>query len=150
VGSYRFEVHINAPPELVFALWTDLDRTPEWVGGVARVTDVSGPLDQPGTRFIVHFGRMKSPTEVLDVERPRRFKTSFGNAILKGENSATFEPDGEGTRLTQELRTRGLVSGFFGRIFAAGSYKGSFRGELMTFKQLAERVAAARREYRSE
>jgi hypothetical protein len=37
--SYRFETHVNAPPERVFDLWTDLDRMPEWIGGLIKVTD---------------------------------------------------------------------------------------------------------------
>jgi uncharacterized protein YndB with AHSA1/START domain len=28
----------------VFRLWTDLDRMKEWVGGVTKVTDVTGPI----------------------------------------------------------------------------------------------------------
>jgi hypothetical protein len=81
---------------------------------------------------------MASQTEVLDVERPRRFRTRFGNRILRGENEATFEPDGDGTVLTQRLRTHGFVSAIAARIFAIGSIRGSFRGELLAFKRLAE------------
>ena len=109
----------------------------EWVGGVTGVTDIRGPIDRTGATYTVRFGRMKSPTEVLDAERPRRFHTRFGNPILKGENLATFEPDGEGTRIQVEMRPRGLVSAIFARIFASGSYKGSFQGELNEFARIA-------------
>ena len=34
-------------PERVFALWTDLQRMGEWVGGVTSVTDISGPVRHP-------------------------------------------------------------------------------------------------------
>jgi hypothetical protein len=85
---------------------------------------------------------MASPSEVVEVQRPRRFRTRFGNRILSGENEATFEPDGEGTLLTQRIIPRGLVSRISARIFATGSYRGSFRGELAEFKRLAERDAA--------
>jgi hypothetical protein len=40
--------------------------------------------------------------------------------------------------------TEGLVAAIFGRIFAMGSYRGSFRGELDTFVRLAEAEARAR------
>ncbi len=66
---------------------------------------------------------------------------SFGNPILKGESDVTFEPDGDGTLLTQEFRTHGIVSSVAARLFATGSYKGSFRGELEAFRQIAEREA---------
>jgi len=144
MGWYRFEITIDSPPERVFALWMDLDRMTKWVGGVTRVTDLTGPLDCPGTRYTVWFGRMLSETEILAVERPRHVRTRFGNLILKGESDVTFAPEDGKTRLTQEYRTRGWVSAVFARLFAIGSFRGSFRGELEAFRQIAEREERAR------
>ena len=143
MSVYRFSTEIQAPPDRVFALWTDLDRMSEWVGGVTGVTDVSGPVDQAGTTYTVRFGRMRSPTTVLEADRPRHFKTRFGNLLLKGESDVTFEPAGGGTRLTQEFRTHGVVSAIAARLFASGSYRGSFRGELEAFRRIAEHEAGA-------
>jgi uncharacterized protein YndB with AHSA1/START domain len=142
MGRHEFSAFIAAPPERVFDLWTDLDRMPEWVGGVTRVSDLSGPVDRAGTTYTVWFGRMASRTQVLDAERPRRFRTRFGNRILRGTSEATFEPAGAGTQLTQRMETEGLVAAIAGRIFAMGSYEGSFRGELAKFAGIVEREAA--------
>jgi hypothetical protein len=61
---------------------------------------------------------------------------------MRGENEGTFEPNGSGgTVLTQTLRTQGFLSAIAARIFATGSYRGSFRGELAEFARLAEREA---------
>ena len=139
MGVYRFESRTAASPERAFALWTNLERMKEWVGGVTKVTDVSGPVGQAGTTYTVWFGAMKSRTTVLEVDRPRRFRSRFGNMILKGENVTTFQPDGTGTVIRQEMQTRGLISAISGRIFASGSYRGSFQGELDAFAMLAER-----------
>ena len=141
VGHYTFSVHVDAPPEHVFALWTNLGRMGEWVGGVTWVTDISGPVDQVGTRFTVQFGKMSSTTEVIAVERPRLFRTRFGNRILRGESQALFEPDGTGTRVTQEFWTKGVIAAIAARLFATGSYKGSFRGELHEFARIASAQA---------
>ena len=141
MGTYRFSVRVAAPPEHVFDLWTNLERMHEWIEGVTRVTDVTGPLDRVGTRYTVWFGRMASPSEVLEVERPHRIRSRFGNRLLRGENEATFEADGSGTVLTQQFRTQGLIPAIAARIFATGSYRGSFRGELAEFARLAERTA---------
>jgi uncharacterized protein YndB with AHSA1/START domain len=141
VGRYRFTQEIAAPPEVVFDLWTDLDRLHEWTGGVTRVTDVSGPLDRAGASYTVWFGRMASPTIVLAAERPRTFATRFGNRLLRGESRATLEPSGTGTRLTQEFVTEGLIPAIVARLFATGSWNGSFRGELAAFARIAEREA---------
>lgn len=144
MGTYRFEILVNAPPELVFDLWIDPGRWHEWIGGLTDVTNVSGPLDRAGARYTTWFGRMRSPTEVLDAERPRLFRTRFGNALLRGENSAWFAAEGAGTRLAQEFRTVGVIPAIAARIFATGSYRGSFRGELAEFAGVAEREAQRR------
>ena len=141
MAHYTISTHVAAPPERVFALWTDLERMGEWVGGVTGVSEVSGPIDQVGTTYVVHFGPMKSPTEILAVEPPRVFATRFGNWLLRGRSSARFEPDGDGTRVTQEFETVGLISAVTSWIFSRGSYEGSFRGELEKFARLAEREA---------
>jgi len=83
---------------------------------------------------------MKSPTEILAVDRPHHVRTRFGNLILKGESDVRFEPTPDGTRLTQVFRTRGIISAITGRLFATGSYEGSFRGELDKFRSIVERV----------
>ena len=141
MGTHRVTTLVAAPPERVFAAWTDLDRFPEWIGGVTRVTDRVGSTDQVGSRYTVWFGRMASPTEILEVERPWHIRTRFGNAILKGESDVRFASEGQGTRIHQEFVTRGFIAGIFGRLFAMGSYRGSFRGELETFRKLVERDA---------
>jgi uncharacterized protein YndB with AHSA1/START domain len=138
--TYRLSTHVNAVPERVFALWIDVDRWPEWIGGLTRVTDRTGPLDQKGTRYVSWFGSsMKSPSEVLEVERPRWIRTRFGSALLRGETEATFEPEAGGTRIVQTFRTQGVVPAIAGWIFSKGSWKGSFKGELEAFRKIAER-----------
>ena len=106
---------------------------------LAKVTDRSGPMDRAGTRYTVWFGPVKSATEILEVERPRRFRTRFGSWILRGESGAVFEPVGDGTRITQEFHTIGAISAISSWVFSRGSYEGSFQGELNKFARLAER-----------
>ena len=102
-----------------------------------------GPIDVACTRYTVPFVPMKSRTEILEVERPHHVRTRFGNLILKGESDVRFEPTANGTRLTQVFRTRGLVSAITGRLFAAGSFSGSFKAELEAFRTIAEREQIA-------
>lgn len=135
--AHRLTAFSAAPPERVFELWIDLARMKEWVGGVTKVTGVTGPVDRVGTRYVVWFGPVKSPTEVLEAERPSRFKTRFGSWILRGTNSTTFEPEGGGTRIIEEFVTEGWVSAVTSRLFGMGSYKGSYQGELNDFAKLA-------------
>lgn len=142
MARHTVSTHVAAPPEQVFALWTNLARMGEWVGGVTRVTAVSGPMDRAGTTYVVHFGPMKSPTEIVEVDSPRRFVTRFGNTLLRGRSSATFEAEGNGTRVTQEFETVGRIAAISAWVFSRGSYEGSFRGELEKFARIAEREAS--------
>jgi uncharacterized protein YndB with AHSA1/START domain len=142
---YRVRATAEAPPEVVFDLWTNPERMAEWVGGVTEVSAISGPLTRAGTTYVVHFGRMKSPSEVLRAERPWRFASRFGNWLLRGETDTTFEADGTRTLITEEFRTHGVIPAIAARIFATGSWKGSFQGELNDFVRIAEREAAARK-----
>lgn len=146
MASHRFELDIAAPIEMVFDLWTNLERAPEWIGGMSRVTDVTGPIDQAGTRYVAWFGRMRSPSEVVEAERPHVFRTRFGNWLLRGENGVTLEPNATGTHLAQWFRTQGVVPAIMAWIWSKGSYTGSFRGELEAFARIVEREAAAVRE----
>lgn len=141
MAQYTLTTHVAAPPDHVFALWTDVGRMGEWVRGVTGVTDVSGPLDQVGTTYVVHFGPMRSPTTVTDVERPRRFSTRFGTWLLRGRSTARFEPEHDGTRIVQTFETVGLIPAISAWVFSRGSYAGSFRGELESFARIAEREA---------
>ena len=142
MASYEFVVDIDAPREQVFALWTNLDRMSEWIGGVQDVVDRVGPVAQAGSSYVVRFGSWaKSPTTVIAAEQPVRYATRFGNSYLRGENEATFEDVHGRTRLKQTFRIHGLLPRLMARIFATGSYKGSFRGELNHFKSICEREA---------
>jgi hypothetical protein len=64
--------------------------------------------------------------------------------MLRGETLVTFESTEAGTRLIQAFRTKGVIPAISARLFALGSYKGSFRGELATFVRIAEREARER------
>lgn len=143
VARFTFTADIAAPVEQVFDLWTDLDRAHEWIEGLTRITDVTGPPDQAGTRYTTWFGSMGGTSEILEAERPRLLRTRLGSTLLRGESRVTFEPTAAGTHLTQEFRTEGVIPAIAARVFATGSWKGSFRGELMTFVGIAEREAQA-------
>ena len=151
MGRYTFVVDIKAPRDQVFDLWTNLERAPEWIEGMAGVSDLSGPVDQVGTTYVTRFGSWAtSPTTVIDAERPSRFSTRFGNWLLRGVNSATFEERDGGTRLTQTFQTVGIIPAISARIWATGSYKGSFRGELNKFKEICEREARTQAQARAD
>ena len=144
MGRHSFTVEVNAPVELVWGLWTDLDRAHEWIQGLTRISDVTGPVGVTGTRYTAWFGRMPNHTEVLEADPPHRLRTRLDSRLLRGESLVTLEPDGARTVLTQVFETEGIVPGIAAWIFSRGSYRGSFRGELATFVDLAEQEVGRR------
>ena len=141
MARHTLTLDIAAPPDVVFDLWTNLDRMKEWIQGVTGVEQRTGSVDVVGSRYLVRFGPVKSWTEVIESDRPRVFATRFGNFYLRGTNRTTFEPVGFGTRLTQVFQTEGLVPAITSWVWSRGSYKGSFKGELEDFGRLAEAEA---------
>ena len=97
----RSELRIAAPPEVVFAYFTDPARMVDWMG-VAAVLD-----PRPGGTFRIEpNGRDVVIGECLELEPPRRVVFSWGfagpDAIVAAGSTrveVTLEPDGEGTWL---------------------------------------------------
>jgi uncharacterized protein YndB with AHSA1/START domain len=148
MGTYRYTIEVDAPQELVFELWTDLDLMKTWVGGVTKVSEPTGPMDQAGTRYTVYFGKARSETEIVEVDRPRLLMTRFGNVYLRGTNRTEIVPSqagGERSTITQTFVTDGFIPGIVGWVFGHGSYRGSFLGELRHFGRIAEAEAVRRR-----
>lgn len=141
MARFEFSQSIDAPPALVFDLWTNLDRAHEWLVGMSKVTDVTGPLDRPGSRYVMWFSGRPAPFEVEAVERPHRIRTRIDGGLFRGTMEARFEAEGDGTRLTEWFEPAGFGHALAAWIFSKGSWRGSFRGELKTFKRIAEREA---------
>jgi uncharacterized protein YndB with AHSA1/START domain len=64
IGMVRYSVWIDAAPSDVWAVFTDLDRIPEWQTGVPRVAEASGPGDAVGTSYVLRWGPMASRTTI--------------------------------------------------------------------------------------
>jgi len=143
MASKPNSIFIAARPEQVFDLYLNMDRMHEWVNGVTKVTDVTGPPDRAGTRYTVWFGRSPGHYEVLEAERPRHVKTRFKAWYLSGVMDVTLEPEGNGTRVTGDLKTDGLIAAITAFIFSHMPGPGSFQAEMAKFVELVEREAAS-------
>ena len=148
VGRYTYAIQIEAPRDVVFDLWTDLELMKTWIGGVSGFSEPTGPIDQAGTTYTMYFGNFGSPVTVLEAERPKLYASKSGTFWMQLSNRGLFEPsgpDGATTRLTQTIDVYGSpLSRAFGWIFGHGSYRGSFLGELRHFGRIAEAEAQRR------
>jgi activator of Hsp90 ATPase-like protein len=82
-------------------LWVDGARYPQWQGMLLAVRDVTGPVSTAGTTYLLDHGpKLKRQVRVLAAERPVRHVIEQTGMGVHDETTATFEPEGDGTRLT--------------------------------------------------
>ena len=108
------EIHITRPPAVVAAFAGDPARAPEWYVNIHKADVLtSGPF-AVGSRvaFEARFlGRKLAYTyEVRELVPGERLVMSTADGPFPMETTYTWEPDGDGTRMT--LRNRGEPSGF--------------------------------------
>lgn len=107
--------HLDRPPDEVFALWADLERSPEYsAASIERRKLTDGPVGV-GTRYHAVDrwpGRTVAFTvEVTSYEPPRRISVSWSEPMAGGWD-ADFEPSDGGTTL--RFTTRMEPSGAMG------------------------------------
>jgi len=104
--SISFSIHVNVPPEVVFAYVADLTRHGEWNPGL-KVTDISEVSPTVGSRFqsVGHiFGReIHDDLRVTEYQPPVRFaffvKSGSGGEELTHEFK--LQPKDTGTLITR-------------------------------------------------
>ena len=132
-------IQIDAPPETVWAVLTDLDRYQDWnplfreaSGQVAVGNRIKLRSVQPAN------GRMMTVQPKITVADPGaelRWVASLPG-IMSGEHRFKLTPADGGTRLEQSETFRGLLTAFSGKTFArAGA---SFKALNEALKQRAE------------
>jgi uncharacterized protein YndB with AHSA1/START domain len=137
---FEVEVDIDRPPEVVFAVLTDIGRLPEWQASAVSA-EAEGPVGE-GTRIretrrllgreyrVVH--------EVTAFDPPHRFDVQSVEGPLPLTVRHTLEPSGGGTHLevVGEAKPKGML-----RLAAGGIAKtaeGEFRRDFERLKELLE------------
>jgi uncharacterized membrane protein len=120
---FTLSVDIQAPPDVVWAVWSDVERWPEWTAGVSRV-DVLARGERPeaaagplavGTR--VRIRQPKFPPavwQVTEVEENRRFTWVSVSPGAHVTGSHTIEPHAGGSRATLALTFAGPIARLVG------------------------------------
>lgn len=106
MATHRYAIWIDAPPDLVWEIFTDLDRIPEWQTGDPLVTDASGRGDAVGTTYAVRRGPAVAHTTVLEAAPPSRYQSNTDAYLgLRFELLARLVPEKGGTRVELEAHT---------------------------------------------
>jgi uncharacterized protein YndB with AHSA1/START domain len=132
---------VRAPIEHVYAAYVDPAVLPRWMG-IRTITDLSGPLDRPGTRFVeVVFGPYRPRSEVLAAEPPSLHEMVGRTFLSLGYRwTAHFVDQGESTEVTLDAEAilPGLAGRFARRFLVGSGMEERMQRRLTVFSALVE------------
>ena len=108
---YRDSFYIEAPVPQVFSFFRDPSNFAQAVPGNIEFTDVVLTAEGVGTRYTWSTSIAWIPVRGSDTYTdytPNRLITDRSSNALEGTWTYTFEPEGSGTRLTVQNRTRSI------------------------------------------
>jgi uncharacterized protein YndB with AHSA1/START domain len=137
------EIHIDTPPERVFAVLADWRSYGYWVMGSRKMRGCDPGFPAAGTRFHHQVGigplHLNDHTEVLEVDQPRKLVLKakarpLGTAIV----DLTMEPDGTGTRVIMREDPGDTLSAFVFNPLTHLLVRGRNTESLRRLKELCE------------
>jgi uncharacterized membrane protein len=147
----REQIRIDAPVDRIWAIGADAGRIPEWQTNVVAIKEVTGPIDQVGTRYTAVnrlLGReIEGQWEITRAEYARALEIK-GTAPGGGRavQRVTYRPAGGGTDVTVELDYElpgGFLGQFANRLFVERAVQRDIQHSLENFKALCEEPDAA-------
>jgi uncharacterized protein YndB with AHSA1/START domain len=137
------EIHIDAPPERVFAVLADWRSYGDWVVGSRFMRGADPGFPAAGTRFHHQVGwgplNLNDHTTVLEVDQPRRLVLKakarpLGTAVVHME----MRPDGGGTHVTMREDPGDAATAFVFNPLTHLLVRGRNTESLQRLKRLAE------------
>ena len=110
-------VAIDAPASLVWDVFSDVERWPEWTASVTTIKALDGPGLAVGKRFEIKQPRLpKLMWEVTDLDEGKSW--TWEQRSPGGRTIAVHEvhPDGGRTQVKQRLDQQGPVGGLVARL----------------------------------
>ena len=112
------QIAINRTPEDVFALITDLDRSPEWLSAIESVVAISSRPPVTGATFteVARFmgKRIETPKVVTGYDPPRFFGHASTGGPIPQNFTIELQPILDGTEVNLVFEAE--PSGFFGAL----------------------------------
>ena len=115
-------VDIAAPPSVVWDVWTDLERWPEWTASMSSIERLApGPL-AVGLRVRIEQPKLpSSELTVMEVTPRRTFSWGASRPGTRVTASHAIEPLGNGSRATLAVSFEGWLGALIGRMIRARS-----------------------------
>ena len=108
-------IDIQAPPEAVWAVWSDVERWPEWTASVSRVERTgAGPLAAGQRARVRQPGFPPATWRVTAVEEGRGFTWVSESPGARVTGSHRIEPRDGGSRATLGIAFAGPIARLVG------------------------------------
>ncbi len=150
--TVEVETHVDAPPERVWAVVSDVALMPSMSGELRRVEWVCGS-GEVGSRFVGHnrhpaIGEWSATSSVIECDPPRVFAWAVGDTARPAASwRFTLEPVDGGTRLRQWVQMGPGRSGLSAAIDATpGNEQKIVHGRLKEFEANMTATLAAIKE----
>lgn len=107
--TVEVETHVDAPPDRVWAVVSDVELMPSMSGELQRIEWEHGS-GEAGSRFVGHnrhpaIGEWSAPASVIECDPPRVFAWAVGDTAHPAASwRFTLEPEGDGTRLREWMQ----------------------------------------------
>ena len=110
-------VDIEAPPEAVWAVMSDVTRWKDWTPSIRDVRAMDEGEPAPGKRYRVLQPKLPPAVWTIDVwEPPRRFRWRVASPGLLAEGVHSVSPTATGSRVELVLRNSGVLGSLVGRM----------------------------------
>ena len=115
--DYTVSIDIQAPPERVWAIMSDIRRWHEWTPSITSIRRLDeGPL-RVGSRAMVRQPKLPPALwRVTGIEEGRQFTWTTGSPIARATGRHAVEALGAGTRATLSLEYSGILGGMLARL----------------------------------
>ncbi len=111
-------IEIAAPPELVWDVFSDVQRWPEWTASVTSLVGQDGPALAVGRRFAIKQpGMQKLVWQVTEIDPGSSWTwVQRSPGVLVSARHYVVGQPGGGTLVRQELDQRGALGALVGRL----------------------------------
>jgi hypothetical protein len=117
---FTSSIDIDAPPAVVWEVWSDIDRWPEWTASVSRVQPLApGPL-AVGLRARVEQPKLRpAEWQVTALDPGRSFVWVSRSPGLLATATHLVEPRGAGSRAVSTIDFAGPIGWLVGRFWGS-------------------------------
>ncbi|MEO0558332.1 MAG: SRPBCC family protein [Bacteroidota bacterium] len=135
--AFAHTVRVQAPPDSVWRLWTEVERWPDWDSELEHAS-LKGPFEQGARGRLVPVEGQSSSFRIteLDVGRSYTFETKLPLSVLRIERS-WVHVDSASVDITHAVSFHGVLGGVFARRFGP-RFRQALPIAMERIRQLAE------------